>query len=497
MLEDLLNKQVICPDPSILQFMYPNFKLVKSEFAIFPDEPFIWNGDPKYISKIKKRPELHIIIANTGEYDLTDPETLVKLAYIKNGKFSYKTLKDAKGKDLLDIDGKPRLAVNEDGYPIKEPKMPQYIPDLLKAWKPDKNQIYSKDFIYNWKHLWVTGSMIDKEVQQNKLFLSIIENITQPFQVLQAFLKAVESGVDISRIERSLLKFFYESMKPQDMSKERKLSKGQVWYMQRQQAFYQSYSLNIAGAIDKHLKRSKYLTDPALRVYMLLLNVLKKSNNIITFPRYNKINVTYKNKDSFLEEKKYLASQLSRTKEVKTTLLLGDLACTLFKQIYKGDMYTLKTSQDVREFRETYNYGTDEVLVFEDLSLMTPDTQAALLKFIEEPKRPLIVLCSNDNISGAMMSRFAHKVKLENKLQIDGISIKDFIDARQSLREKLYLEQVKGEPQTYTPEEDEIRTNFDKACLHLCPEYWYYNEYAKSHLDSMYNLDLYIALLNY
>lgn len=497
MLQDLLNKQVICPDPSILQFMYPNFKRVKTEFEIFPDEPFIWNGDHKYIDKVKKHTELHIIIANTGDYDLTDMKTLVDLAYIKHGKFTYKVMKDLDTKPIIDVDGKPRLVLDENGQPIKIPNVPQYMDDLLKAWAPKKHQLYSPDFLYTWKHLWVTGTIPDKEIRQNKLFMSIIENMNQPYLVLQSYLKAVNSGVDISRLEYSLLKFMFESMRPQNMTQNKKLSKGQTWMVLRKEMFYRSYSSNVSKAVDNHLRRSKYLDSQELCLYLFLYDILTKRENKEDRTPQNIINVTYKNKTDYTDEKKYLVKELSRAKEFMTTLLLGELGCTLFKQIYKGDMYTLKSAQDVREFRETYNFGTEEVLVFEDLSLMTPDTQAALLKFIEEPKRPLIVLCSQDNLSGAMYSRFAHKVKLEAKTQITGMSIQDFIDTKQSLKEKKYLESQSGEQQSYTDEEILIDTDFQRACLQLCPDYWYYSEYAKEYLTNTYNLDMYIGLLNY
>ena len=87
----LLNKQVCCyssGSSTINQYalgllcnMYPNFKVVRTSFDINPDQPFIYIGDQKWIPLISKQTEPHIIVATTGEYDLTDHETVLNLCY--------------------------------------------------------------------------------------------------------------------------------------------------------------------------------------------------------------------------------------------------------------------------------------------------------------------------------------------------------------------------------------------------------------------------------
>lgn len=199
-----------------------------------------------------------------------------------------------------------------------------------------------------------------------------------------------------------------------------------------------------------------------------------------------------------LEERQiYLSTKLKEARtRYKTILLLGEEACRLFKLGYKGEYYTLKTADDVREFKDRFYYESNDPLIFEDLSLMTKEVQASLLKFIEEPVRPLLVLCSKDNLSGAMMSRFMTYIKIEEPIKCKFISIDQFIDTKMSAEEKKkYNDRHPEDQQSYTDDEQLILTNLEKACLYMCPDYWYWHTYVCNNAGHIHNPDRYIRLM--
>lgn len=194
------------------------------------------------------------------------------------------------------------------------------------------------------------------------------------------------------------------------------------------------------------------------------------------------------------EQKLHIVSNLKLAKQFKTNLVLGQLGCKLFKQVYKGDIHTLKSAEDVREFKNMYFFKDETPLVFEDLSLMTPEVQSSLLKFIEEPERPLIVLCSDDNVSDAMMSRFMNYVKLEEPLPQQFLSVLEFISLRETAIDK-QRNTPQSEHPDYTPNEKLIITDLNKACLKLCPEYWYWSTFVKLNKPEINNPDTYLKLM--
>ena len=194
------------------------------------------------------------------------------------------------------------------------------------------------------------------------------------------------------------------------------------------------------------------------------------------------------------EQKLYIVSKLKLAKQFRTNLVLGQLGCTLFKQVYKGEIYTLKSADDVRNFKNSYFIPDETPLVFEDLSLMTADVQASLLKFIEEPERPLIVLCSEDNISDAMMSRFMNYVKVEELLNPKYISISEFIKTKELAEDKQRTTAPNELPQ-YTDNEKLIITDLNRACLLLCPDYWYWYTSIKLTKPELTNIDQFIKLM--
>jgi len=149
---------------SILQMLYPTYQTVDSTFNIYPDIPFIYIGDLKYINIINNRPEPHIIVATTGEYDFTDKETLLKVAYLKHNK-----------------------------------KIPKYILEIYKTWS-------NEQFYNNIKYIILFGTSIDKELNNNMVLLNIINNITNPIKVIKSYLEDIETN-DVIYLENDLLSF--------------------------------------------------------------------------------------------------------------------------------------------------------------------------------------------------------------------------------------------------------------------------------------------------
>lgn len=181
---------------------------------------------------------------------------------------------------------------------------------------------------------------------------------------------------------------------------------------------------------------------------------------------------------SLIEQQKYLASRLTPDiiKENKVTILLGQ-ASQVFKQIFTGDYHTLTSADDVKQFISDYMIPNDKPLVFEDLSVLTSQVQTYLLKFIEEPPTPLVILASKDNISPIILSRCKSIIKLPNTLKRGNQNITTFINNYEEdiINNKLTSDQVYSK----------------------CPDYLYYETQTKqdSHKSKKTMLK-YISLLN-
>lgn len=155
---------------------------------------------------------------------------------------------------------------------------------------------------------------------------------------------------------------------------------------------------------------------------------------------------------SLLDQQKYLASLLTpdAIRNNKVTLLLGQ-STQIFKQIFKGEFHTITTADEVKQFISDYMLPNDKPLVFEDLSLMTNQVQAYLLKFIEEPPTPLVILASKDNISPVILSRCKKIIKLADITKYGDQSISTFISNYEEdlINDKLTSEQIYKKCPTY------------------------------------------------
>lgn len=191
MFQDLLGTQVCCyKDGKLnymamdcLSFMYPTFKKVKTEFDIFPGDPFIYVGDIKWLNKIQKYKEPHILVSSTGEYDLTDRKTLLELAYSKHQK-----------------------------------NPPKYLIDsgIYNDWTPAQ-------FLNNWKYIWLLGQPLDKIQEQNNVFFQILSSVfnpngqPNPLNMIQVYTQALEDyGADTFKYYESYMLSFIKKSRKQD-----------------------------------------------------------------------------------------------------------------------------------------------------------------------------------------------------------------------------------------------------------------------------------------
>lgn len=155
---------------SILKIMYPDFRLVKGVFDIYPDDSFIYIGNIKWINSVKDKSNPHIIVATSG-IDLLDRQTLLEYVY---------------------------------GYLGKS--IPKYFEEreLLKYWD-------DKTFYHNLKYILLLGVVPDKELDNNSLFLEVIDNLSDLVSLIPKFFNLLDSSGDVRYLESNLITFINNS----------------------------------------------------------------------------------------------------------------------------------------------------------------------------------------------------------------------------------------------------------------------------------------------
>lgn len=118
----------------------------------------------------------------------------------------------------------------------------------------------------------------------------------------------------------------------------------------------------------------------------------------------------------------------------KTPVLLVGGAMITFKLMYKGNIYRLENTEDIKDFITNFS-GVDyrKPIVIEDISMLYRDS--VLLKFIEDTRIPLVLLASEDNISIPLQSR----IKTYIKFPIDdssGCNFQPILDTQAIIDEK-------------------------------------------------------------
>lgn len=191
---------------------------------------------------------------------------------------------------------------------------------------------------------------------------------------------------------------------------------------------------------------------------------------------------------------KYLAASITLDKLTKSqvTLLIGD-SVELFKKIYKGPLYTITKADEVKEFINNHQIPDDKPLVFEDISLMTSNVQTYLLKFIEEPPTPLLILASRDNVSPIILSRCRTIIKIPSSIVPKNKELKDFADRRIELWD-MYTEAKRGGAKM-EPEDLEELNSLELQSLKECPDYFYWMAKLRIPLIQEHTAAKYIKLL--
>lgn len=186
-----------------------------------------------------------------------------------------------------------------------------------------------------------------------------------------------------------------------------------------------------------------------------------------------------------LEAKKYIQSKCADFNTYRVILIIGK-AVKVFKSIFKGEYSTITTAEDVRQFMDKYQgFYNDKPIVFEDISLMTKEVQSRLLKFIEEPTSPLIILASKDNVSPIILSRCKLIIKIPEETNTTFMSLSEFIDYKTKTLDAL--------------KQDGRQAEFDLEyeASHRCPEYLGYISMLQSNSHKSYAvIDRYIKLLD-
>ena len=214
---------------SILKMMYPDFRLVKSMFEIYPDDSFIYIGDPNYINSVKNKPNPHIIVATSG-IDLLDKKVLLEYVYGFKGK-----------------------------------SVPKYFEDknFLKFWS-------DSEFYYNLKFILLLGKVQDEEVDKASLFLKIIENISNPHIMIKEYLNFLSTSDDSVRyIDSGLVTYINNALTVADDFNTK--SNAEII---GKRAFVQSYGELIPKAVNNLLDSKVDLDE--LRLFNFIRDLTRK-----------------------------------------------------------------------------------------------------------------------------------------------------------------------------------------------------------------------------
>lgn len=195
-----------------------------------------------------------------------------------------------------------------------------------------------------------------------------------------------------------------------------------------------------------------------------------------------------------LDLMKQMASQLTSdmVKEFRVTIIIGE-ATKLFKKMITSPYYTITKADEVRDFLANHIMPNDTPIIFEDLSLMTRNVQAYLLKFIEEPPAPLIILASQDNISPVILSRCRNIIKIPSTINPQNLSISEFVSHRLELMDEISA--CKRQGKSVDSEVQYEYDNPEEFSLKQCPEYYYRVTQIKLSNNDTRALDKYLKLL--
>lgn len=178
----ILRKEVNC-DVDLLKFMYPDFILVDDgEVPTFPDRPaiFIGSRDKETFIKAYKQTSLdYIVVSKAAIINLYDRRQLVQVGFEKWNRFVPKYLvgsgkEDRRGKGI-------NMGIIDD--------------------------LDDEDFMWAFKHHWVTGKWVIKSLPDQNTFLELISVInSSKLDFIKRFFEVVNDTRPY-RIESSIMTF--------------------------------------------------------------------------------------------------------------------------------------------------------------------------------------------------------------------------------------------------------------------------------------------------
>ena len=151
----------------------------------------------------------------------------------------------------------------------------------------------------------------------------------------------------------------------------------------------------------------------------------------------------------------------------KTPILLVGGAVTLFKKMYKGNIYKITNADETRDFvANFYGLELDKPIVLEDISLLSYDTQFLLLKLVEEAKFPIVILTLQDKVSPIILSRIKTYIKFPLDLDIE-CKFMEMPDAQNE------LDNIMDEKKLTMDNTDKTEEFREKFYAESCPELLY------------------------
>lgn len=179
---ELKRREVKC-DVELLKFMYPTYEVITDDtIPSFPDRPAIFVGTTRKDQFIKTYNQTdldYIVVSNISNIDLTDRRQLVQVGFEKWNRY-----------------------------------VPQYLVGSGREKKKGRgidkgfiDQMEYEDFIWAFKHHWVTGKWVIKDLPDENTFLELITMINQSkIDFIKRFFEVV-SDTRPYRIESSIMTF--------------------------------------------------------------------------------------------------------------------------------------------------------------------------------------------------------------------------------------------------------------------------------------------------
>lgn len=220
---DIINHSVVIDDIGFLQFLYPNF-IILNKPVLFSEKPIIFIGETRYINQIKSLGVDYIVVSATGEIDLTDKLTLLKVIFHKYNR---------------------------------------PVPKYLLEFYNDLDDYTFRELV---EEYWLTGKWRLKEFDNTGAFLEFLYSFkTDTYKITKSYLELLhKTGAEY--LEMSLLTFLNRVVNPGS-----RLSK---WYLKTINDFKLSKYQLIEPALYKYMQSPIYNSE--LRIFNLIMDLNRK-----------------------------------------------------------------------------------------------------------------------------------------------------------------------------------------------------------------------------